>query len=93
MSISSITQSVIFVTSHGMEKLEFTNKDRLIDVLVKYHIPWSSITSYLSPHGQGKKVLNITPCLEKNLSQFLRENQSDLFLYFQRNTNPLAFMF
>jgi len=78
---------VFLVTAHGRQHLESNGRERLVDLLNRYHVPWSAISAYIVPRKGGEPVPS--PCLDAVLDEF--SEASEILLYFNRNVNPFIF--
>ena len=85
--ISQTHPKISVVTSHFTRTLETKGDEKIIDILNRYQIPWSSISMYVISESGGDPKL--AACLDSKLSQF--ENISEILLYFNRNVNPFKF--
>jgi tRNA(Ile)-lysidine synthase TilS/MesJ len=85
--MTGLQPTVWLVTSHGRQRLESTGDERLIDVLNRYGVPWSGISTYVVPRPHGEARLS--PCLDVVLRDFAAA--SEILLYFNRNVNPFLF--
>lgn len=79
--------AVYLVTTHGRQELASDGNERVCDLLSRYNVPWSAVSVYAIPVGDGEPRL--TPCLDRWLSDF--DEASELLLYFNRNVNPFIF--
>jgi tRNA(Ile)-lysidine synthase TilS/MesJ len=86
-SVSRDCPIVSVVTSHGRQRLYWREDERLFDLLNRYGVPWSAVSTYVVPRSGGEAA--IYPCLDKVLSDF--GDAGEILLYFNRNVNPFIF--
>ena len=76
--------SVCLVTAHGRQVLESRRDERLIDVLNRFGVPWSAVSTYLVPESGGAPF--VSPCLDVPLRDL--HGIAEILVYFNRNVNP-----
>jgi hypothetical protein len=77
---------VSIVTAHGRQQLSWERGERLSDLLRRYGVPWSAVSTYVVQHSREEPVLR--PCLDLVLSD---SDAAEILLYFNRNVNPFLF--
>lgn len=75
---------IFVITTHGKYPLQADDDDRLLDVLQKNHIPWSSVS--VCAHHKFSKKRETLPSLAVRADSF--GSEYDLLIYYNRNINP-----
>jgi len=82
--------AVYVVTAHGRQSLNSYKDECVLDILNRHNVPWSGVSIYAVLRSGGPPQLY--SCLDRSLAD-MKEEVSEILVYFNRNVNPFLFSF